>query len=535
MPVKLLDCTLRDGGYYNNWDFDADLVSSYLKAMACSGVDYVELGLRRFESSQCLGAHAFTTDQYIKRLDLPEGPKYGLMVDAKTILDSRMPSEKAVNALFGASKNESINLVRVAAHFHEIDQAKEILTSIKALGYKVGLNIMQSSAQSSASLAKAAKLVSQWSVVDVLYFADSLGSMNEFDIERIYKALRSYWSGEVGFHAHNNMAQGCTNVMTAIDLGCTWVDGTVSGMGRGAGNAETEYLLFNDRLGKNKSDLSQLVALANRYFYPQKSNFGWGASIEYLLGAKLGIHPTYIQELCADKNIDSETRYNIIKDLGKLESPSKFSPEKLQAAKSALSENFSLVKGALMEKFLKDREVLLISQTSTVKKYRGAIIDYINMKHPFVISINLPPKDNDIPCDLVAVTHNEKYREDLLAYNSEHYTYVAPAELFAFMGSEFLSNIKYNYGLEVKCQEFSVNEDYCVIPFPMTLAYTVGFVTQAGAGSIKLIGFDGHPDGDPRQKNMESFFQLMKKENIDLISLTPTKYALNEKSLHDLL
>ena len=535
MVVKFLDCTLRDGGYYNDWDFDTDLVSEYLEAVACSGVDYVELGLRRFHSSKCLGAHAFTTDSYIKRLNLPKGPKYGVMVDAKTIINSRMSSQKAVSTLFGYSRNESISLVRVAAHFDELAHVKEMLKSLSELGYEVGLNIMQASRKSSDDLSQAAKMINQWRLVDVLYFADSLGSMNELGVERVYKALRNHWLGDMGFHAHNNMGQGCANVKRAIDLGCTWVDGTISGMGRGAGNAETEYLLVGGELGKEQSDPSKIISLANKYFYPMKKKFGWGASIEYLIGAKLGLHPTYIQELCADQSIRMDSRYSIIEDLGKLEIPSKFSSKNLQAVKSSLSATVTSARGEVIDSFLKGREVLLIAQTSTIKKYSTAIIDYIEVKKPFVISINLPPKASTIKYNLVAVTHNEKYREDLLAYRSENYYYVAPSDLFTCLGSDFLKRIRYNYGLEMRSQEFSIKEDYCVIPFPMTVAYAVAFVRRAGANSIKLIGFDGHAEGDYRHKNMETFFQIMKRENIDLVSLTPTKYALAEKSLHDLL
>ncbi len=83
MATKILDCTLRDGGYYNNWDFKKDLVKEYLEAMAVSKTDFIELGLRQFKNESFLGAHAYTTNDYLKRLDLPKGPKYGVMVDAK--------------------------------------------------------------------------------------------------------------------------------------------------------------------------------------------------------------------------------------------------------------------------------------------------------------------------------------------------------------------------------------------------------------------------------------------------------------------
>ena len=117
MSIKILDCTLRDGGYYNKWEFDRDLVNDYLNAVAHAGVSYVELGLRQFKNSEYFGPHAFSTHQYINRLSLPEGPIYGVMIDAKTVLSEKLNNEECIDALFKDSKDEEISLVSIAAHF----------------------------------------------------------------------------------------------------------------------------------------------------------------------------------------------------------------------------------------------------------------------------------------------------------------------------------------------------------------------------------------------------------------------------------
>jgi len=533
MKINFLDCTLRDGGYYNDWDFEEDLVNSYLEAMASSDVDYVELGLRRFTADKCLGASAFSTSQYLERLTLPDGPKYGVMVDAKTILNSGLTQDHAINKLFKDSLNEKIKLVRVAAHFDELLNIKEMLTSLKKLGFQIGLNIMQASQQTSENLSNTTKIINDWNIVDVLYFADSLGSMNQNDVERVYDALRASWQDDIGFHAHNNMGQACSNVKKAISLGCSWVDGTVSGMGRGAGNAETEYLLSDKDLPFNLTDLSKLASLTSKYFIPMKNKYGWGPSIEYRLGASLNLHPTYIQELCSDTNINKEDRYRIINDLGKLNTPSSYDSNRLQAAKSALSDDLNAVRGEAFQKFMLGRDVLIIAQTDITSKYEAAIVDYINAKKPIVVSINHPIDHSKIPYDFIGITHNEKYRKELNFYDKNHFSYIAPAEMFKSLGENFRLKIKYNYGLEVKKNTFVVNEDHCVIPFPLTLAYIIAFSIQAGVQSINLAGFKGHSDGDIRQKRMQNLFQLLAKENINLVSLTPSKYSLPERSLYD--
>jgi 4-hydroxy 2-oxovalerate aldolase len=120
--MKVLDCTLRDGGYYNNWDFPSDVVQAYLKAVAEAKIDYVELGLRDFPKDDFLGAYAYTTEAYLNAIELPLGPVYGVMVNAKTILSSSLTIIEAIDLLFVSASASKISLVRIAAHFSEVEQ-----------------------------------------------------------------------------------------------------------------------------------------------------------------------------------------------------------------------------------------------------------------------------------------------------------------------------------------------------------------------------------------------------------------------------
>ena len=86
MNIKILDCTLRDGGYYNKWDFEQDTVSRYLKAVRASLVDVVELGFRSLPKNTFMGPFAYTTDEFINQLDLPEGPIYGVMINGSEFI-----------------------------------------------------------------------------------------------------------------------------------------------------------------------------------------------------------------------------------------------------------------------------------------------------------------------------------------------------------------------------------------------------------------------------------------------------------------
>ena len=526
MNVNVLDCTLRDGGYYNKWDFDSDLVSDYLLAMASSGVNYVELGLRQFRNDQYLGASAYTTYEFLARTSLPDGPTYGVMIDAKTILTSDYSQEKCVNELFRDRNEEKIGLVRIAAHFHEVSECFPMVCELKAKGYLVGLNIMQASLRDSSELSAVTKVVSDWDKVDVLYFADSLGSMDASDIGRVYNAIRYAWSGDIGFHAHNNMGEANANVNCAIDLGCVWVDGTVTGMGRGAGNAELEYLLQQPHIQSKARKLDDLSSLVINYFEPLKKHHGWGLSMAYYSSAKLGIHPSYIQELYSDLNLDRRQIPRIISDLGLIERPHVFARSTLDNVISK-TNNDGIIIGDKAPPFLAGKEIILVAQTALSIKYKEAISDYAIAKNAILVAINLPLEKLDLAYDFIAVSHNQKYRDDEKNYVNSKHGFIAPKALFEGSGM----NIVHNYGLWVKEGHFECHSSYATIPNRLTLAYAIAFCIDAQVAKISMVGFGGYSSKNPKQKEMQEFLALLKAKDVKLQSLTPTTYAVDEVSI----
>lgn len=524
--MKLLDCTLRDGGYYNKWDFDSELVSDYLFAVAKSGVDYVELGLRQFKNDKFLGAHAYTTPQYLDRLQLPAGPVYGVMIDAKTILSHPEPSEQCIDLLFKDCIDEKIGLVRIAAHFHEVEECHKIANALKQKGYLVGLNIMQASLKSSEELTDITKLVNEWELVDVLYFADSLGSMDKNDMKRIYSAIREEWAGDIGFHAHNNMGQAVENVDFGIGMGCSWIDATVSGMGRGAGNAELEFVLSLPVLSNRVSSVKELDTLVMHHFETLKTQYGWGVSMAYFRSAQKGIHPTYIQELCGNNDVSRKQWSEIIEDIGRTENPNAYSKTTLKNVISKTSE-IGTITGCSVESFMSGKEVVLVAQTDDARQYSDAIVDYVKAKDAILISINLPVNDK-VPYDFCVISHNERYRADYKDYVVKNFEFIAPAQLFE---KDHLK-IKHNYGIDIIEGAFDLCGTYAVLPNRLTLSYAVAFCLEANANSISLAGFSGYSLDSKKQKEMQSLISLLVSKGIKMKSITPTTYAIPEASIH---
>jgi len=291
----VLDCTFRDGGYYNEWNFDLNLVNTYLKVIEKSKIQAIEIGFRS-PLSKATGIYSNVGDSFIKdSLCKPNTKYFGVMINTGDF------TPDLVKNLFSYSDKALINMVRAATHFKDIIMAERILKELKNLGYFVCINLMQAADKSFDEIKTVAQTIENWRCVDVLYLADSLGGMNQDSVNYAYKAIREGWNGLTGFHGHNNKSQALDNSLEAIDIGVDFIDCTMLGMGRGPGNTETEYLLGElNKRGFGEFNLEPIYEFVLEYFYPMKKERGWGASLLYYLSAEYNIHPTYVQTMIYD-------------------------------------------------------------------------------------------------------------------------------------------------------------------------------------------------------------------------------------------
>lgn len=299
MSLISLDCTIRDGGYYTNWEFELKLVNKYLKVMEKSKINAVEIGFRN--PSKLNKTFANVTDNFIRdNLYIPKIEYFGVMIDT-----AKTPS-KTIKKIFSYADESPINLVRAATHFKDIDLGENVCKELKNLGYVITCNLMQAAGKSYEEIRDVAKKIESWNVVDVLYLADSLGGMDHDSVNYSFKAIKEGWSGLTGFHGHNNKGQSLDNSIEAIDIGVDWVDSTILGMGRGPGNTETEYLLGElNKRGFGEYNLEDIYKLVLNEFLSLQKQYGWGSSLLYYLAAEYNIHPTFIQKMLSNYSMDN--------------------------------------------------------------------------------------------------------------------------------------------------------------------------------------------------------------------------------------
>lgn len=531
--IKLLDCTLRDGGYYNSWDFDQKLINAYLSAMSAISADYVELGLRSFSKDGFRGGCAYTTDSFIRSLNIPDELKVSVMVNATEIVNYPEGVEAALSKLFTLASNSPVSLVRIPCHFHEFQNTLKGCQWLKNMGYMVGINIMQIADRSLEEVEQLARSASEYSL-DILYFADSMGSMDPEQTSRIIHALRSDWDGELGIHTHDNMGRALANTLQAIQDGVTWIDGTVTGMGRGAGNVKTEYLALELAQWRPSisCNITPLMSIIRQYFEPMQKEYGWGANTYYYLAGKYGIHPTYIQSMLTDARYSEEDILAVIDHL-KSSGGKKFSLNALESARHFyLGEpvgNWSPVS------LLAGREVLILGSGPGVEKYKLPLEDYIRSKQPIVIALNTQTHISPDLIDLRAACHPVRLLADCAEHRKLPQPLITPASMLPKDIYDELEDVKLlDFGLSVQAETFYFSKSFCVLPTAMVVAYALAIATSGQAAHISLAGFDGYAAGDPRNHEMEQLLsEFIKLTGVPTLrAITPTCYRIPSSSVY---
>lgn len=527
-----LDCTLRDGGYYNSWDFPETLIDHYLRAMQAAKVDVVELGMRTLKNEGFSGASAFTTDDFIRSLNVPKSLMVAVMVNGSELVRDDVSQVDALERLFPQDAVHSpVQLVRVACHVHEFERALPASMWLKERGYKVGFNLMQIADRSEDEVKSLARVANGYPL-DVLYFADSFGSMTPQQAAQIVGWLKGEWPGELGIHTHENLGLALSNTLRAMEEGVTWVDATVTGMGRGPGNCRTEELAIElaNRRGA-EANMVPLMELLRTFFRPLQAEYGWGSNPYYYLAGKYGIHPTYIQTMLADPRYSEEDKISVIEHL-RLQGGKKYNARVLNEARQFYSDPQPAGSWKPAEVFV-GKDVLLLGTGPGVAKYRKTLERFIAEHKPVVIALNTQTAidhnlvDLRIACQpvrlLADADHHVGLPEPLIAPYS-----LLPEDLQESLdGKQVL-----DYGLYVEPGSFAFGDDSCVVPSSVVSAYAFAAVASGKANSLFLAGFDGYGAGDARNdENNEIVKAYLHTEGaVELTAITPTPYDVTRQT-----
>ena len=530
--IKVLDCTLRDGGYYNNWDFKKPLIQKYLNDISSQEINFIEIGFRSLFDPNDKGITFKVTDSILNSLKLPKKIKIGVMVNAADFLKDKDNMIKLCKKNFVKSKNSKLKFIRIAAHIHEAMQISPAIKWLKKSGYFVCLNVMQVSEIKPEEIKSICK-ISILNKIDVLYLADSLGCLRSNDLALIIKKFKKFWKGNLGIHAHDNLSQALSNSVLASKFGVNFIDCTLTGMGRGPGNAKTEEILekFNLLSPQKKMKLRTLI---NVCFMPLKKKYKWGTNEYYKKAAFLKIHPTYIQEILADKRYKKKDYNGIITNLAKSDAK-KFSPFKLFFSHKIFGEKPS---GSwLPRRDLKDKNLIFLGPGSNLKRFKYKIENIINRSDYVTIAFNTNEVIKENLINFRLVCHPMRILSDSRFHSKNKTNMIAP---FAMLPKQFQdlmnsnNKIIFDYGLNIsKKKNEKVFENYCILKEPLAISYALSIAIAGRAKSISLAGFDGSAGLGTYKDNTNSILKNFRKlnKNINLTTLTPSKYKIRKLAI----
>ena len=274
--TKILDCTLRDGGYYTNWDFNSETVDAYIQAMNVLPINYLELGYRNNPTKEYMGKFGYCPVSVLKYIRQTCTKKLGVMLNEKSTRPEDLVT--LLSPIVGV-----VDMVRIAIDPKNFNRAVILAKAVKAMGFEVGFNVMYMSKWQSKYPDFLTKLDVLDSFVDLFCMVDSYGGVTPDDVTNITRTIREHTKCPIGFHGHNNLQLGLINTITAMKLGVDYVDATILGMGRGAGNLNMEllltYLNAHEGLPVDFNVLGDVISA----FSPLYERYRWGTNLPYML------------------------------------------------------------------------------------------------------------------------------------------------------------------------------------------------------------------------------------------------------------
>lgn len=508
--MQILDCTFRDGGYYTDWDFNADVVRAYLNGMNNLPVDYIELGYRNNPEAEYLGKFGYCPVYLLKQIRELSKKKLAVMLNEKsTKVEDLAQLTEPIKGL--------VDMIRIAVDPKNMLRAITLAKAVKEQGFEVGFNIMYMSKWDQyEGFYEQLKGVN--GIAGILNMVDSFGGVMPNEVADIISKLREVVTCQIGFHGHNNLQMGLFNTLTAIECGVDSVDVTILGMGRGAGNLNTELLLTylnKDGLEVDFNALSDVITA----FQPLFDTYKWGTQLPYMISGANSLPQKEVMALVTNRvySFDSIVRG-------------------LQNKKDKVEDNakYPILKEAKYD------DVIIIGGGETPVDHLEGITNFIKQK-------------KNIALVFATARHAGKFLDlDVPQYycllGREAKRLKANVNAEQFKATCVLPPYPRKLGTDVP--EYAEKSTYELSKIEFTKAYQDSCTTLAiqtalniAGGNVYVVGYDGYPGSILSEKevalsneNRALLEDFEKHTGHKLISLTPSLYPeLEVKSVYQFI
>lgn len=520
--LKILDCTIRDGGYLNNWRFDKRMVREVYRALSKSGIDFVEIGFRG-------------TEKYFDR------NQYGLwrftdINDLKDAVQGIGGAKVAIMGDYGKLDTDDItdeyiqyvSLIRIAVHKDGTLDAIKQLEEIRKKGFAVSLQAMGITSYTSEEIKELINVLKD-SVIDYVYIADSYGSILPDQMQSLIEPFKELTHIKIGFHPHNGLQMAFANTLEAIKCGIDIVDSTIYGMGRGAGNLPTEVLLSYLQLSTaDKYNVIPVLHAIDRYFMDIETDEPWGYQLPYMLSGIFQCHPYYPKTLVDYREYSMEDIWSALEVIKKL-NPVGFSKDILNniiksgmigGLKKSENRQTDKLKNENRQNIVvpytnrhKGKDFLILANGPTLKEYKIKIERFIKKYDPVVIGANYL---SELFKPHYHAFNNKKRFEDYIDTVDRDSKLMLGENLPVEMIREYTSRDFETIFFRDELDDFDIKDGVIQSNCRTIAVLMIGVAIVMGANRIFAAGMDGYAGFDPSQ-GFHFYNEKMETEDEDLI------------------
>lgn len=470
--IKVLDCTLRDGGYINDFRFGHKNATNIVTGLAEASIDIIECG---FLQSDSMAGETTLFPSISSISNVLEEKKKSVMYVAM-IQYGRIGIDEIADC-----DDSSVDGIRLTFHEHEIEDALMFCEQLKDKGYSVFIQPVGTVTYSDETILRIIKRVNEIRPY-AFYIVDTLGSMYKRDLLRLFYLVDNNLNSRIalGFHSHNNLQLAFSNAQEFMQLNTKRqliIDSTLFGMGRGAGNLCTELIVqyINDNVALRYNTV-QILELIDRYIKPLRSQYTWGYDASYYIASINNCHPNYSHYLLNLQTLHIEDIYAIINSM---DSKKRAVYDRkyiercyLEYMKHHVDDSAVLKK---ISKLIAGKKVIVIAPGKSAIYTPQILDERFDRSECYVISINFTPAG--IPLDMVFIS------------NMKRYSNLADVEGADNVVITSNITIKQDYKFDVIDYSSYLSEEQNVADNAGLMC--LNFVLKLGAREIYLFGFDG--------------------------------------------
>lgn len=495
--IKLLDCTLRDGGYINDWNFGNETLINVFERIVSSGIDYIEVGFlddrRIFDINRSIMPHTDSVEKIYGGLDKKQTEVVGMIDFGTCKIENIQPCESCF-----------LDGIRVIFKKQIMKEALAFCQQIKDLGYKVFAQLVSITSYNDEEILELIELVNQVNPFAVS-IVDTYGLLHKEKLLHYYFILNEKLNDSIGlgYHSHNNFQLGYANSIELVhhhsnnnSQRILIIDGTIFGMGKGAGNAPIELLAmyFNENLRK-KYDINQILEAIDCNILEIYKQSPWGYSMKFFISASNDCHPNYVSFLLDKKTLSVKSINQILK---KLEGDSKllYNQEHIEKLYLEFQKNDceDSQDYQILSDHLKNKNILLMGPGQSINNEKNEIIKHITTKNPIIISINYLPEFCD--ANYLFLTNSKRYiQQATWIHNLKNKIQIIATSNVTKSSGRFDFQLDYESLIE-KEAGFKDN----------SLIMLLKVLMKIGVKKVSLAGFDGYDE------NKKTNFYLSKME-----------------------